>query len=183
MNPKEFDVSAWLGRRASGGDQLSRDALNAVAAFTTMWNMFENSLCDNQASIATFENLSHRYRPDRASNSVKESLAACLAFWQFRYRDAEGIGSRFSHLHFRRGDRQELVEAVLLGTVTEDARKLLALLIIVYRLRNNLFHGLKSVAILNDQVHNLNTASQLLAAVLEAIPSEFIALRFGAIEA
>jgi len=42
----------------------------------------------------------------------------------------------------------------------------LASLIIVYRLRNNLFHGLKEIGALNEQVQNLDVACRVLAIVL-----------------
>jgi hypothetical protein len=41
-------------------------------------------------------------------------------------------------------------------------------MIIVYRLRNNLFHGLKSISTLNDQVTNLDMACRALAAIVKA---------------
>ena len=51
---------------------------------------------------------------------------------------------------------------------------MLALMIIVYRLRNNLFHGIKSVHMLNDQVQNLDNASHCLAAILESTRSHLV---------
>ena len=42
-------------------------------------------------------------------------------------------------------------------------------MIIVYRLRNNLFHGLKSIPTLNDQVANLNMACRALASIVQAL--------------
>jgi hypothetical protein len=47
-------------------------------------------------------------------------------------------------------------------------------MIIVYRLRNNLFHGLKSIDMLNEQVDNLNMAAKCLAAILESLPSRWV---------
>lgn len=41
-------------------------------------------------------------------------------------------------------------------------------MIIVYRLRNNLFHGLKEIPTLNDQIPNLDMACRALAAILSA---------------
>jgi len=66
------------------------------------------------------------------------------------------------------------VESVLLGEANGKGAVLLALLIIIYRLRNNLFHGLKTLDILNDQVENLKTATYCLSIVLSAVPSNIV---------
>ena len=58
------------------------------------------------------------------------------------------------------------MEEVLLGQRQNLSDKVLALMLIVYRLRNNLFHGLKTLEMLNDQVHNLNTASRCLGVLM-----------------
>jgi hypothetical protein len=63
---------------------------------------------------------------------------------------------------------------VLRGEKRDPASQLLAVLIIVYRLRNNLFHGLKKVDGLNDQADNLNMACRTLASVLEASEDRLI---------
>jgi hypothetical protein len=44
---------------------------------------------------------------------------------------------------------------------------LFALLMIVYRLRNNLFHGSKQIGNLNNQAENLNMGSKVLTAIME----------------
>lgn len=49
--------------------------------------------------------------------------------------------------------------------MTEDECNLAALLI-VYRLRNNLFHGAKKLVSLSEQRPNLDTASAVLGAAL-----------------
>jgi len=46
-------------------------------------------------------------------------------------------------LHFKSADHKELVENVLQGNTKDEADILSAILIIIYRLRNNFFHGKK----------------------------------------
>lgn len=94
-----------------------------------------------------------------------------------RYCTTDGFGDRFEGLYFRSNDRRNHVESVLVEGPASLKDMLLALMIIVYRLRNNLFHGLKTLDTLNDQVQNLAVASRCLAAVLEAVPSRFLLVR------
>ena len=172
-----FNATEWIAQNTRGGTELSPEALEAVASFTTMWNFFESTLCENRASAAAFARVCERFEPERLPRSTVDALDECLAFWQFRYRTPHGFGHRFEGLYFRHSDRRTHVETALEGKATSPQDKLLALMIIVYRLRNNLFHGLKTLEMLNDQVQNLATASRCLAAVLEAIPSGFVSIR------
>ncbi len=172
-----FDASAWIASNTVGGTELSTEAQQAVAAFTTMWNFFESTLCDNRASVAAFERVAGRLDKSRVSQPTRQVLDSCLAFWRFRYKTPEGFAHRFEGLNFRPNDRRSHVEAVLNCSATELHDKLLAQMIIVYRLRNNLFHGIKTLDMLNDQVQNLSTASRCLAAILEAVPTRFVSSR------
>ncbi|RYE38582.1 MAG: hypothetical protein EOP24_46620 [Hyphomicrobiales bacterium] len=169
-----FDAAGWLAKHTRGGTHLSREAQEAVSGFTTMWNFFESTVCDNRASIAAFERALARWRPSQVAPETSQVIDECLAFWRFRYRTPVGFGERFEGLHFRPADRRAHVERVLSGEVDDPSAKMLALMIIVYRLRNNLFHGLKSIEMLNDQVQNLATATRCLAGILEAIPSRWV---------
>jgi len=163
-----FDATAWITQRTLGGTDLLPEATAAVANFTMMWNLFEGVLCGNHANIREFERIAQELSGGQLSTEETASLDECLAFWSFRYRTPEGFASRFDRLNFRPNDKRNLVEEVLSGTRHELSDRALALMIIAYRLRNNLFHGLKTIKTLNNQVHNLNTASRCLGALLAA---------------
>ena len=173
----EFSAAAWIAQNTQGGTCLSGEAQQAVANFTTMWNFFESTLCDNRASVAAFERVVEKYQPAQVSEGTAQTLAACLVFWRARYRSSGGFSRRFDGLHFRQGDRRAHVEDVLSGKADSQNAEMLALMIIIYRLRNNLFHGLKTLEMLNEQVENLTNASQCIAAIMEAIPSRFVVIR------
>lgn len=161
-----FDAAQWIALNMFGGTELSNEAITAVASFTMMWNLFEGVACESRANITTFGNLADQVAQFDTPADMMASLDECLAFWTCRYRTPEGFSDRFLRLNFRPNDRQKHVEGVLLGHQTDARSKILALLVIVYRLRNNLFHGLKSIEMLNDQVHNLNMASRCLGLIM-----------------
>lgn len=60
-----------------------------------------------------------------------------------------------------------LVENVLLNNDNSTINRIHAILLITYRLRNNLFHGAKDIRYLDGQRENLRFASHLLKTVLE----------------
>ena len=169
--PAEFNAAQWFSDNTAGGSRLTPETQHSIADFTTMWNFFEGNLCRNEGNVTAFESVADRYRP---SAEQHQKVCGCLAFWRYRYTDEEVILPRFDRLEFRARDRRPLVESVLLGKNDEPHDVLLATLIIIYRLRNNLFHGLKSLETLNDQVENLRTATYCLSVVLNATPSPLV---------
>jgi hypothetical protein len=169
-----FDAGSWIAANTYGGTRLTAEAIAAVANFTMMWNLFEGLACDNNANVAKFEEIASSVNDASASEEFKAQLDEFVSFWTFRYRTPQGFADRFLGLNFRRGDRREVVEEVLTGRLHSAREKTLALLVIVYRLRNNLFHGLKTIDMLNDQVANLNTASRCLAMLMTIAQSRMV---------
>lgn len=129
-----------------------------------MWNLFEEVASVKGPYLQTFKNLSDKLAQD---SRVINGVEAAIRFWRFRYWTGSKFNDRFNDLRFRPNDRRDHVEAVLREQKADTASQLLATMIIVYRLRNNLFHGLKTVDMLNDQAANLDMASKALASILE----------------
>jgi hypothetical protein len=96
-----------------------------------------------------------------------------LAYFRQRYFSEGEFTYHFRDLKFRSGDHRSLVESVLRGTNQEPPAIVSALLIIVYRLRNNLFHGEKWVGKIYDQKNNFDNANQILMMALETEGPDF----------
>lgn len=160
-----FSAGNWIVANCVGADHLHPESVDVVSNFTLMWNLFEGIACQNHANIKTFESLAEKIAQH---DPHLEGVDDAISFWTFRYWTGSNFRDRFNDLRFRPNDRRDHVEAVLRKEKTDSASQLLAVMIIVYRLRNNLFHGLKTVDMLNDQAANLDMACRALAAVLEA---------------
>ena len=89
-----------------------------------------------------------------------------MDYFKNRYIVDGATNGRFEHLNFRNNDRKELVEDVLLGNNIEVSNIVLALTIIVFRYRNNLFHGLKEMQFIDQQKENFENANLILIAIL-----------------
>lgn len=59
-----------------------------------------------------------------------------MAYFFGRYFDGASFTHHFAHLNLRANDKPKLVENVLSGAAADDESKMIALLIIIYRLRN-----------------------------------------------
>ena len=70
------------------------------------------------------------------------------------------------------------MKRVLTKIETEPKEILKALLYILYRFRNNLFHGEKEVVRLNGQIENFKVANDLLAKVLEIMKRNYLVIGY-----
>ncbi len=96
-----------------------------------------------------------------------ELYDAELVYFRNRYFADGALTYHFLHLNLRPSDHPELVQAVIEGTNEPPRDRMLALLMIVWRLRNNLFHGAKWAYELRDQRENFRHANGVLMRILE----------------
>ncbi len=162
-----FDAHAWAVASLRDAPQLQANTLSTVAGFTFIWNLFEGLACNHCASVTALERVATQL--DRSPRLELAAIERSLSFYRFRYVKDGELQDRFFGLNFRPGDRQELVAAVLKGEDPSRHAIFLAPLIIAYRIRNNIFHGLKSVEIWDDQARNISEASRVLSTALEAL--------------
>jgi hypothetical protein len=96
-------------------------------------------------------------------------FADSLNYFRNRYSAEGSLTHHFRGLRLRPSDQPELVEAVITGKNTNPKDSVAALLIIVYRLRNNLFHGEKWEYRIQDQQGNFTHANAALIRALEYV--------------
>ncbi|MDM0071637.1 hypothetical protein [Variovorax sp. J31P207] len=111
-----------------------------------------------------------RQRVDRwaADGTLEAGLYdAELAYFRSRYFADGALTYHFPHLNLRPSDHLELVQAVVEGTNNDPRDRMLGLLMIDWRLRNNLFHGAKWAYELRDQRENFMQANSVLVQMLE----------------
>lgn len=106
-----------------------------------------------------------KWKSDGRLNIVP--FAENLAYFRNRYFNQGGFTEHFQGLMLRQNDSPELVSAVLRGDNSNDSDAVSALLIIVFRLRNNLFHGVKWAYGIRGQLGNFTNASTVLMAALD----------------
>jgi hypothetical protein len=96
-----------------------------------------------------------------------ELYDAELAYFRDRYFADGAITYHFPFLELRPSDHPDVVRAVVEGANNDPRDRMLALLMIVWRLRNNLFHGAKWAYGLRDQRANFIRANSVLMRLLE----------------
>ena len=162
---EDFDVFDWLKDYEPPFHHIKEQDITSILHFCLMWSLFESTACDNKANLTTIKKAVEKLCD---SGKLKEGrFEATLSYFMKRYLNGSDTNTIFEKLNFRLSDKRELVESVLKGEETNCDSILFALLIIVYRLRNNLFHGEKWGDKLAEQATNFTVANRLLANVLE----------------
>lgn len=156
----------WLCKNALGFEELPQTDRDAIMNFVFLWSLFESEVLGTNATARSIVKLSTEWEKNEQLKA--EALADYLKYLQQRYVEEGQFTQHFDGLHLRVNDHSELVKAVLKGERAKVGEIAAALLIVVYRLRNNLFHGVKWAYGIRDQLDNFTNANSLLMLVLDA---------------
>lgn len=166
MNKKEQSASEqWLEARAPGFLDLPDPDRRAIFDFAFLWSLFEAQIMVN---FARADRIRERVDVWVANGTLEAGLYdAELDYFRNRYFADGEFTDHFPHLNLRPSDHPDLVQAVIEGTNDDPRDRMMALLMIVWRLRNNLFHGEKWAYGLRDQLENFTHANCVLMRMLE----------------
>ena len=156
-------ASDWIQQNIRHSAQLEPNTLEAVSDFTLMWSIFEASEAHNENVVEQIGVLSKRVARDMPSDAIDSQLS----YWSKRYIHESGEPTEhFNYLYFRELSQTVKSLNVLRNEETSFEDKIEVCLLIVYRYRNNLFHGIKDITLLNAQVENLRNATELLQIIM-----------------
>lgn len=155
----------WLLHHAPGFADLSGDERDAIMHFSLLWSRLEAAALKTNGSARAIVDLTNHWASQ--GELTKDSFAAALGYFRNRYVENGALTYHFGHLNFRNGDRQELVERALKGESDDPADLAAAVLIIVYRYRNNYLHGMKWAYEMKGQLDNFTHANAAMMRALE----------------
>jgi hypothetical protein len=155
----------WLNRHIPGFADLRPEERQAIEHFTLLWSLFEAECLGSEASNAKIERLVGQWADDGRFDEAP--FAPAVAYFRERYFRLGKPTEHFEHLHLRRNDNRPLVEAVLKGDDNDPIAGATVALTVVYRFRNNLFHGRKWGYRLRGQLDNFMHANETLMSAME----------------
>jgi hypothetical protein len=165
--PNDFDAHAWMKTNIAYGADLRADTYATAASLALLCSYLEQ---DHAQPGPIRQTLEYCAANARLGAMLPPSLLEALSFWKNRYIEpGGGFTYRYNNMNWRPGDDRAIVEAVLRGQELDVRAQLLAMLTLSYRLRNNLFHGLKGIGELNDQRENLAFACAAISGALELL--------------
>lgn len=155
----------WLEAHAPGFQQLPGPDRQAIFDFAFLWSLFESRVMENSARADRIRCLVDAWSAEGTLEA--ELYNDELTYFRQRYFYNGALTHHFQYLKLRSSDSPELVKSVIQGVNDEPRDRMLALLMIVWRLRNNLFHGAKWDYELRDQLANFTHANGILMRLLE----------------
>lgn len=160
-----MDVIQWLERNALGFLALSTEERAAPMHFSLLWSCFEAQALNTHGSTGAIElwirKLDHQKKLDVAAFSV------ALGYFKDRYFTNGEFTNNFHSLNLPNNNSSILVRDVLSGRNDDPVDSVIAVFLIIYRFRNNYFHGPKWSYELRDQLTNFTTANEALMSVME----------------
>ncbi|SDM31211.1 hypothetical protein SAMN05428957_104147 [Oryzisolibacter propanilivorax] len=162
MNPIE-----WLEQQVPGFRELPEEDRQAIFHFALLWSLFEARALQTRASANAILSLVHE-RHTQGRLNVNE-FQNSLAYFRQRYFAEDTFTAHFEGLNLRSNDSPELVRQVLNGENNNPADVVGCLLIVIFRLRNNLFHGVKWAYGIQGQRSNFEQANAALICAITQV--------------
>ena len=141
---------------------LNEDVKQAIFCFTLLWTVFEGQVLEKNAFAAKIKKKTREW--EEAGELKDQQFKDTLDYFTDRYIDEQtrDPNENFTSLNLRNNDDKPLVISVLKKKKSQPSDKLAACLIIIYRIRNNFFHGGKWEDEMAEQKDNFNHSSKLM---------------------
>lgn len=162
----DFDEITWINDyyHNSQVDPILVTDIEKVLRFSLMWNLFESEICNMLFQDCKIKDIINALITKDILN-LKE-FEDCIEYFRARYKDE----NKLQALAFRPDKKAQEMKSVVEQFITNTEKKasdIEAIIYIIYRLRNNMFHGLKPLPELKYQEGNFASANKFLAQFLD----------------
>jgi hypothetical protein len=152
----------WLKNREQNFRESNTEEHLAILNFTLVWSYFEAKQLGANASAKAIQTW-----VDGIVDFDFSKFETNFDYFRGRYFVNDKFTEHFDGLKFRENDKKRLVKEIMCANTKNSKDSITALLIVVYRIRNNLFHGTKWANGINEQIENFKHATQALMAACE----------------
>lgn len=153
----------WINEKFHSN--LTNDDLNSVNDFLLLWSIFEKQACNNQGNIDCIL----RFVENNYERMDYDVINPIFHYFSNRYIQNGQITHRFQYLRLPNDRLHDFVSGTLMSQESTNLDKLKACLLIVFRFRNNLFHGEKNILTINNQIDNFSNSNELIKHLIERI--------------
>jgi len=167
-------IQRFLLERHPGYADLSADERSAINDFSLLWPLFEGSILGPK-----YRSVDLLQIPDTLNElgALKaDTLAVEIAYFRARYYREGQFTPEFSRLHVERtnaASRASIRTFLTSGPEYPVVDAVKGILLIVLRLRNNLFHGVKALYGMQGQLSNFQHANAVLVCILRLHPPKY----------
>jgi hypothetical protein len=160
-----MDSTEWLEKTVPSFCLLSPPARSAIKDFAVLWTIYEGQVLDTWGDVEKIKSTTKKLE-SQGRLSLDDPLRPAIRDFIRRYFDGDKLTSAFDRFNLNAKDRL-YVETVLRANTNDEAAILSGILIMIYRLRNNFFHGTKWSFEMIDQFENFHNGNKILMAVVD----------------
>ena len=170
----DSDVLKWIQEKYKYSKLIQCNKILNILYFPLLWNIFERECFDTDAKISKVDQFIESGLHDKRIDINITILDEVWRFYRERYINGSKPTESFSNNLFY-GDTvyQGKALEILMNHNPPLLDKLKALLLIFFRLRNNIMHGNKNISILYEQDTLFKHANSLLMDILKDVTLKF----------
>lgn len=140
------------------GFELKEETVLAIGKFAVLWNILEREKCENHCTASKIENLT--LNPSDEWKQLAEVLQRRQE--QFNLTEGQYIARKLR----QQGLTPERVKKIKDFLQSGGETNIVGGLFAIYRIRNNMFHGLKEWQMLDSQTELFNAVNKALERIL-----------------
>jgi hypothetical protein len=164
------DPLDWLRTRVDS-NALPGSAFEAAMKFAFLWMYFEGQACEAEANSKRLREFAMDLYAHKL-DALKGKLDGPLEFFKSRYAENSQDSQPFllrlgGPKRIKAADADAIILSISAAPI-DEVDKAVGLLLICFRIRNNLFHGSKQLNTLQQQEELFAEAGYVLTALLEA---------------
>lgn len=154
-------ATSWIEEGEPGWQGLTEGEKREILTFSILWSLFEARVfdCEIDSSRAFWRKVG-----EWSDAKVLEPrlIREEIEYLRDRYITDNDTNDHFDSLNIRNSDIEERVSNVLSGELDDIEDEMATALFVVYRLRNNFFHGEKWSYGFRNQFGNFRVANRIL---------------------
>ena len=162
-------VIKWINKSIinKGNDKINSEDIEQVRDFTLLWNLFEDIFCDKFCKTDKIISLLSKNRIEvLEQNTINSKINSIFDYFMDRYKDNEKLEKlNFNKKNHERDIKNKIQNKEVINLDFEE--KIQIILFIIYRYRNNLFHGEKDMRYISYQNENFENANDFLMLFIE----------------
>ena len=156
-----FRILEWLSEKVLEFGSLPECDKEAIQDFLILWSFLEGTKLNNDGNVNAIKKYVESIRCD--GSLYQFNIASYIRYLRIKYYADGEFTEFYSDLKMEQSKLgMEYVENMLKGNSTNQEDELIGCLVIIYRLRKNLFHGDHWQNRLQGQYDNFTRANKLL---------------------
>ncbi len=157
----------WITQKVPEFSQLRDDEREAVNDFSFLWSLFEGSVLNCHCNVDKIRRFVRNL--EQTNRLATISMSPYVGYLRNRYYVDGTLTNHYQHLHIARSGNPSEVVQMLCNENSSHSIQLIGCLVVIFRLRNNLFHGEKWRYRLQGQLYNFQQANQFLRNVMDCV--------------